>query len=171
MKKLLLLFVVLLSNSVMSQNLTLNELLSLRSKDPVGLEEYLSKKKWEFIGAKSPDYDNNKLGHIQFALEKDIYSEKAKSFIKYLYSDVTDTKRISIQFHSKTKYLEYLEAVKKFNPSLHDSLISGSSITKVYRGKTTTFEFEISKNEESFGSVSEIYNLMILNNEDYDLNF
>jgi hypothetical protein len=155
----------------MSQNLTLSELIALRSKEPIDLEEYLSKKKWEFIGAKSPDYENGKLGNIQFALDKDIYSDKASSFIWYFYSDVSDTKRFSIQFHSKTKYLEYLEAVKKFNPSLHDSLISGSSITKVYRGKTTTFEFEISKNKDSFGSVSEIYNLTITSNEDYDLNF
>ncbi|KZE77524.1 hypothetical protein AV926_14225 [Myroides marinus] len=171
MKRLLLLFFILTSSSSISQNLTLSELIALKSIEPIGLEEFLSKKKWEFIGAESPDYDHGELGVIQFALEKDIYSNKAKAFIRYYYSDVNIIKRISIQFHTKVKYLEYLDAVKKFNPSLHDSTISGNSITKVYRGKTTTFEFEISKNSDSFGSVSEIFNLMIVSNEDYDLNF
>lgn len=172
MKQLLLfIFAVITCNSTMSQNITLNELIQLRTKDPVDLEEFLSKKQWVFIGSTSPDYDSDKLGIIDFAFEKNSFSDKAKAFLSYYYSDVSDTKRVNLQFHNKNKYLEYLESVKKFNPSLHDSTISGNSITKVYRGKTTTFEFGIARNSSSYDNVVEIYTLFITNNDDYDRNY
>ena len=82
MKQFLLAFTFLLiSNSVLSQNLTLAQILEIKKKDLGNAEEYLTAKGWEFKDAEEPTYD--KLGKATFTYNKSDMSDIAESFLTF----------------------------------------------------------------------------------------
>lgn len=171
------LLVLLLFTSSYSQNLTLSELLSLRKKNLAEVEEYLTAKGWEYSSSK--EVDEIEMESISFAYKNDYTNneEKAESFLGYYYHSVFPS-RISIQIHRREKYLQYITAVKKYNPKLIKSYTTDDSVVKVYQGKSTTFlfktkksEFEVSDNYYIDGHRSvlkDIWFLQIFDNEDYN---
>lgn len=168
MKKFLLLSAfVLFSNNVLSQNLTLAQILEIKKKDLGNAEEYLTAKGWEFKEAEEPTYD--KLGKAIFTYNKSGMSNKAESFLIFFYDNYSDKTRISIQVHIKTKYNEYINAIKSFGCKLIKSKVENGDIVKVYRGATTTFKVTSSTSTNIYNAESAIWTLSIITNEDYDL--
>ena len=159
MKRILFLLLIIPCFSF-SQNLSMSELLSLR-KNNIGLiEEYLTSKKWNFIG--SDDL------MINFSYNQENYGKAAESFIKiYYYQDDSNLNWLSIQIHKKEKYTEYLNALKSFGCVLIDSKVKDGKLVKTYQGKTLVFEVSLEENNESYSNVKSIYNIFILPIEEY----
>ena len=97
MRKIILGLILILSNSIIAQNLNLEEVLSLQKKDLIEVEEYLSAKDWNFIEGKKESDDI--FGSVIFAFNKSSNDDEAESFIHYYYSD--SIKRINVQIHKK----------------------------------------------------------------------
>lgn len=170
MKKFLLLSAfVLFSNNVLSQNLTLAQILEIKKKDLGNAEEYLTAKGWEFKEAEEPTYD--KLGKAIFTYNKSGMSNKAESFLTFIYDNYSDSTRISIQVNKKTKYNEYINAIKSFGCKLIKSKVENGEIVKVYRGATTTFKVTSSTSTNIYNAETAIWRLLIASNEDYDLSW
>jgi hypothetical protein len=170
MKQFLLAFTFLLiSNSVLSQNLTLAQILEIKKKDLGNAEEYLTAKGWEFKDAEEPTYD--KLGNATFTYNKSDMSDLAESFLTFFYSSYSDKTRISIQVNKKVKYNEYINAIKSYGCKLIDSKIEDGGIVKIYRGATTTFRVSSSTSSNFFNEETAVWNIFIVSNEDYELNW
>jgi hypothetical protein len=114
--------------SCYSQNLTLDEILTLRKKDLAGVEEYLSMKGWSFVSSK--EGSDESLGNADFAYNKGSFNNKAEAFLIYLFSKSSEYKRITLQISKKEKYTSYLTRVKSFGCKLIDSEINDGSIKK-----------------------------------------
>lgn len=151
------------------QNLTLDELLGLRKKDLATVEEKLTLKGWSFIRGNEPEYGS--LGEAAFAYNKSSYGDKAEAFIRYLYSDSKDRKRIDVQISKKDKYNLYLARIKSLGCKLINSKISDGNIKKTYQGATTTFILTISTQQDDFQSTKTVYHILIIDNTDYRINF
>jgi len=152
-----------------SQNLTLDELISLRKKNLALVEEKLTLKGWSFISGEEPQ--NGNLGNATFAYNKSTYEDKAESFIKYFYSEISERKRIEIQIVKKEKYNLLLGRIKSLGCKLINSNISDGNIKKIYQGATLTFIISISTQKDDFSSTSTLYNFFIIDNSDYKNNF
>ena len=169
MKHLLLTLTLLISNSVLSQNLTLAQILEIKKKDLGNAEEYLTSKGWEFSDAVEPS--DGQLGKATFTYNKSNTSDLAESFLTYLYSDYTGNTRIDIQVHKKIKYNEYINSIKGYGCKLIDSKIEEGRIIKIYRGATTTFRISSSTSSNFYNEETAIWNIFIVSNEDYELNW
>ena len=167
-KKLTLVFILIYSLSF-SQNLTLDELIGLRKRDLATVEEKLTLKGWSFIRGEEPE--NGNLGKATFAYNKSSYEDKAESFINYLYSDISDRKRIDIQIVKKEKYNLFLARIKALGCKLIDSNISDGNIKKIYQGATLTFIISIATQKEDYSSTSTLYHFFVVENSDYRINF
>lgn len=100
MKQFLLVFAFLLtSNSILSQNLSLAQILEIKKKDLGNAEEYLTAKGWEFKNAEEETSD--KLGKATFTYNKSDMSDMAESFLTFFYSNYSNKTRINIQVNKK----------------------------------------------------------------------
>jgi hypothetical protein len=170
MKHLLILIsLFLINNLVISQNLTLAQLLEIKKKDLGNADEYLTTKGWEFKGAEEPS--DEKLGSVTYTYNKSEMSEMAESFLKYLYSDYNDKVRITIQINNKTKYNEYINSIKNFGCKLIKSKVEGGRIVKIYRGATTTFEIRSVSSTNFYNQETASWYILIVSNYDYDINW
>ncbi len=160
-------FHLIFSNSVISQNLTIAQILEIKKKDLGNAEEYLTTKGWEFNDAEEASSD--KLGKATFTYNKSEMSDLAESFLVYYYSSFLDITRIQIQVNSKVKYNEYINSIKGYGCVLINSEIKDGRIVKVYRGKTTTFRISSSTSSNFYNEKSAIWTIFIASNEDYDL--
>ncbi|HQW11554.1 MAG TPA: hypothetical protein PK076_00970 [Saprospiraceae bacterium] len=147
-----------------SQNLKMSEILEIRGKDIGQIEEYLTAKKWNFIGSEK----NN----INFSYNQEIYGSKAESFLKvYFISDNSSLNWLSIQIHKKEKYIEYLNDIKSFGCKLIKSEIKEGNLVKTYKGKTLIFEITVSDNKNSFSNVKSFYDIFVLPIGEYEQYF
>lgn len=170
MKKFLFVFAFLLiNNNVLSQNLTLAQILEIKKKDLGNAEEYLTSKGWEFLDAVEPT--DNKLGIASFTYNKSDSSDLAESFLNYYYDSYSDLTRINIQINKKVKYTEYLNSIKGYGCKLINSKVENGKIVKIYRGATTTFEIKSSTSSNFYNEDTAIWHMFIVSNEDYDLNW
>jgi hypothetical protein len=169
MNKTFTLVFILIYSLSFSQNITLDELISLRKKDLATVEEKLTLKGWNYIRGEEPEIGN--LGTATFAYNKSSYEDKAEAFINYLYSDVSDRKRIDIQIVKKEKYNLFLGRIKALGCKLIESNISDGNIKKIYQGATLTFIISISTQKDDFSSTLTFYHFFIMDNSDYRNNF
>jgi hypothetical protein len=170
MKQLLISFAILLvSENVLSQNLTLAQILEIKKKDLGNAEEYLTAKGWEFKEAEEPT--SERLGNATFTYKKSNMSDLAESFLIYYYSRYSKKTRISIQVNKKVKYNEYINSIKGYGCKLINSEIEDGNIVKVYRGATTTFKVSSSTSSNIYNEETAIWFILITSNEDYDLNW
>ena len=163
-------FTVILINIVSltsAQNLSIEELASLRRKNYINAEETLAGKGWNYIeGSKSGEFDT-----FKYTFGKNSYDNKAQAFLTYGFSSSSILTRINLLFFSDKKYKEYLSRVKAIGCKLDNSEIEEGRIIKYYKGKSTTFRFSISTSEDEFNSIYTTYTIMILDNKDYEYNF
>ncbi len=159
-----------LSITSYSQNLSLEELISLRKNDIANVEEYLSAKGWVLFS--SEEGEDGSLDKVNFAYNKNEYSDSAESFLNYYYSDLTGVTRINLQIFNTIKYNPLLAKIKSYGCKLIDSTISDGKIKKTYQGATTTFMISIATRKEEYSeSTDTYYTLSVLENSDYELNF
>ena len=86
MKISVLLIITLLSlSNLYCQNLTIDELVSLRKKSFGNVEEILSEKKWSFVNGSEATSET--MGSANFAYNKQDYSDNAESFFEFVYND------------------------------------------------------------------------------------
>jgi hypothetical protein len=170
MKKVNLIILFMLSSfGLFAQNLSMSQLMEIRMKSLGDAEEYLTGKGWEFLNAE--DENSERLGYATFSYEKDYMSDLAASFLSFYYSEYLDVKRISIQVNKIEKYNEYLNAIKSYKCKMILSTVENGNLVKVYRGATTTFKITSSTSENSFNVESANWQIFVLSNDDYDLNW
>jgi len=168
MKKSIFLFpiflIVFVSNA---QNLSLSQLLEIKKKNLIEVEEYLSPKGWTFVENDEPIGDF--LGYGLFAFGMNQYSGNAQSFLYFFYNKSLNKIRVNIEFQSNKKYSEYLNAIKGYGCKLISSSVKKGRILKAYQGATTTFIVESSSVESSIlGSASPHFSIFIFSNSDYE---
>lgn len=156
-----------------SQNLTIDELASLRKNGFANAEEFLSGKNWTFLEGRKPTPE--KLGSAVFAFNKGDFNDKSKSFLDFLYnnteSEAICEHRIVLQFFDRSKYNSYINRFKTLGCKLIKSEIEDGNIIKIYQGATTTFKTTILTEKNEMGATYTIYKLFILSNVDYSLHF
>lgn len=167
MKRILIIILfALIAIPASSQNLSLQQLLTVRKKNMAEAEEYLTQRNWSLINAESPTTD--KYGGLSFAYNKSDFNDKAESFLMLYFSDSENyPNRLNIQVHKKEKYNEYIAQIKKWGGKIYDSYIEDDIFFKVYQGSTMTYVISTSTQKDDFSSSSTIYNFFIAENEDF----
>jgi len=168
MKQILTCIFAILTSSLLAQNISLDELLNLRTRNVASVEEYLTAKGWDLLSTKKEE--ETSFGLMIFAYKKSNYSDKAESFIKYLYSESANRKRISMQIVKKEKYTNFLNQIKAKGASLVSSKIEDDYIRKVYKNKSLSFIVTTSTQAEDFSGTKTTYNIFIVTNDDYIIN-
>lgn len=164
MKKLLL-FVLLASISFgYAQNLSLPQLMSLRTMDLDDAELFLTQKGWSYSKGEAPSEE--KFGVLQFVYNSTGDFDFGEAFIWKIYS-YDGINILKAQIGKQSKYLEYLTAVKNYKPELIFSGTEDDELVKVYRGATTTFKFSTSTAENTYGDDKAVWFLRIYSNEDF----
>ncbi|WP_433812093.1 hypothetical protein [Flavobacterium johnsoniae] len=148
-----------------SQNLSLDELISLRKKELSEIEEFLTNKNWSFLSAEEPEQD--KLGLVTFAFDKSNYDDKAQSFLRYFYSDKSESKRIQIQVNKKEIYNSYLTKLKSLEYKIINSKIENGKIIKIYEGAKIIIEIRIATQKEGLDNTKTYYTLFFVEKDDY----
>ncbi len=165
MKYFFLVTAVLININIFSQNLSLNEIISLRKKNLADFEEYLNSRGWKFESSEKGKLVNS----ISFTFNKREINNRAESFIDLKFKSDYSLVILNIQISNQTKYNEYLTKVKSKGCKLIDSEITNDGIIKIYQGPDTTFRFEASKAEnESLNSSAYIYFLTLFDTKDYN---
>lgn len=152
-----------------SQNLSLDELISLRKKELVDVEEFLTNKNWSLLSAEEPN--DNKMGIIVLAYNKSNYDDKAQSFIKYYYSNKSKNKRLNIQVNKKDIYNLYLTKLKSLGYKILNSKIENGEIIKIYEGKTIIIEITVATQKDGLENTKTYYNFFLVEKDDYYANF
>lgn len=167
MKKIITIISLGISSFISAQNITLDELIILRKKSLVVVEETLSAKGWSYIKGEKTEYEI--FGSATFAYKKSSYDDKAQSFITYYYSEDNNEKRLSIQIVNKATYNAFLNRVKALGCKLINSEISDGSIIKTYKGQSTTIKIGISTTKEEFSETTRTYySFLFTENEKFD---
>jgi hypothetical protein len=167
MKHIFTLFAILYYSVIFSQNISLDEVVKLRKNDIGHVEEYLTAKDWSFLEASEPTFET--MGSATFTYKKDNYSDAAQSFLTFIYSGYSETRRIGIQINKADVYNTYLARIKALGCKLIDSKIEEGNIIKIYRGQTTTFKITTATVTGDFDAKKTTYYILLFDNEDYDL--
>jgi hypothetical protein len=158
---------------VQSQNITIDELVSLRKQSFGNVEEVLSKKNWTFLNGSEPNLE--KMGSATFAFNKREFNDNADSFFEFLYDNTENEElcnhKINIQFFDKNKYSNYINRFKSLGCKLIKSKIENGNIVKIYQGSTTTFQISIIAEKDGLGTTITRYQLFIMGNVDYFIFF
>lgn len=157
---------ILITIPASSQNLSLQQLLTVRKKNMAEAEEYLTQRNWSLINAESATTEL--YGSLSFAYNKSDYNDKAESFLILYFPDSKNyPNRLNIQVHTKEKYNEYIAQIKKWGGKIYDSYIENEKFFKIYQGSTMTYVVKTSTQKDGLSSSSTIYNFFITNNEDF----
>ena len=165
MKKLLLIVFLIFFSWGFGQNLSLSELISLRSVGLETVEIYLTKKGWDFTYAE--EEKGEELASINFVYGSQGNFEHGESFIHRLYSS-NGKNRLAIVLGKKTKYLEYLNAVRNFSPNTLFSGQDKGDFMKIYQGANNTFIFRTTTVKNPDGNSSSNWVITIMTNEDFE---
>lgn len=174
MKKLFSFFAIFFCSFYMeSQNLTIDELASLRKKSFGNVEEVLSSKNWSFLNGSESNSET--MGSANFAFNKQDFSDEAESFLEFVYNNTENEEicnhRILFQFFDKVKYTTYINRLKSLGCKLIKTKIEDGNIIKIYQGSTTTFQISIIADKNELGITKTRYQFFIIGNVDYFLIF
>ncbi|MGV0948210.1 hypothetical protein ACTS9U_07025 [Empedobacter falsenii] len=163
MKKIFLLFTILLSFSTFAQNLTLSDVLAIKKMDLGDADEFLSKKGWEYLSV--DEYEN--YNTVGYTYNKSYFEDKAESFFYYSYSTIFDRKMIGIQIHKKEKLNSYINQIKAWGGKLINSYVEDGVVIKIYQGSTMTYIIKTSSQTNDYDARQPIYYITIMSNEEY----
>jgi len=146
-------------NFAIGQNLSLDQMMALRTKSLAVVEEHLSSLNCEMVMAEAEF--NGSLGSVDFAYKKSDISDKAESFIRYIYktSDSTSN-RIKVQINTLGKYNQYMARIKAMGFILRKTEVKEGEIIKVYTGKGVAIEVSTSTNRDELTTTT-TYSLLI----------
>lgn len=157
MKKILLIVLLTSFSWGFGQNLSLSQLMSLRTMDLDDMEIFLTQKGWHFKGA--TEATETRSSFINFIYSTNNNLQYGEAFLSLIGGDT-----IWLQISKKSKYLEYYNAVKSFKPTLIDSVSQDGYLVKKYQGATTTFEFETGTSKDEWGNSGPSWYLTIYEN-------
>jgi len=151
------------------QNITLDQVINLRTKSLAEVEEFLVSKNWEMVQAKEPS--DSTLGMATFSYDKSGYNNKAASFVRYLYNNATSNlNRISIQINKTSIYSSFLVRLKALGFKLTSSKVKDGAIVKLYKDKSLTIEITNATQQENYVTKT-AYQFFICNSFDYYIQF
>jgi len=157
---------MLFQNTCEAQNLTVDQVLSLRTKSLSHVDEYLTTKKWEMISANEPSED--KMGTLSFAYNKSNYDDKAESFLQYYYNnESTSRNRINIQVNKASNYNNYIIRIKSLGFKLQNSFVEDGDLVKVYEKNGITIKINTSTQKDDFSSTKTTYSFFVLSTSSY----
>jgi hypothetical protein len=159
---------ILFSNFIHAQNLTLDQVMSLRDKSLAEVEEFLTTRNWEMKNATEPDESN--LGTASFAFNKNLFDDKATAFITYHYAGNVMFNRVNIQISTLQAYNLYMSRLKALNYKIVNSKVVSGQIVKVYKGKNLTVRVSSSTYNDEFATRT-IYQFFICSSADYEIMF
>ena len=146
-KYLLTFFFMVLCTLTKGQNVSIDELISLRAKSLGSVEEFLTTRKWEMLKVDSS-------GRVSFAYKKNEYNDTALAFISYDFSEQQQAywNNIRLQIHLIATYNVYLARLKALGYTVKKSFIKDGKIVKFYRTNVangTTVNVTIDKNSDN----------------------
>jgi hypothetical protein len=107
MKKLLITTLLLLPLTIFAQNISLEQVISLRTKTLKEVKAYLTSKNWKMTEVMKPSRDF--LGSVDFALNKNNAIDTPVLVISYLYKNLTAEKiRISFKVYNDDDFNIYM---------------------------------------------------------------
>ncbi len=169
-KIIFLVVIALFNNNCDAQNLTVDQVLNLRTKSLSYIDEYLTTKKWSMISAEEPI--DEKMGMVSFAYNKSIYDDKAESFINFYYSSISNLyNRISIQVNKSSNYNIYIARIKALGYKLQKSFVEDGDLVKIYQSSNTTIKVSTSTQKDDFTSTKTTHSFFILTTASYNLNY
>ncbi len=170
MKIPLLIVFLTFSNFVISQNISLDQAQSLRTKSLSDVELFLTSNGWSMTNAEEATTD--KLGVATFGYNVDQFDgDKATGWITYYESSFDNSlNRLSIQVHKPSLYSKFLSRLTANGYILKDSKIENGGIKKVYKNKTTTCVVTTATSQGVY-TKSTTYKFFFIDNESYKINF
>ena len=145
-------------SNVFSQNITLDEVISLRSKSLSYVEEYLTLRKWQIYEVTRNQEKN--MAAVIFSYNKSNLEDKAESFFYFYYDE--DSKipnEISLQINLVTKYNLFLSRLKSLGYKLQNSEVLENGLVK---------NFKLNKNFiKVISSVSKTKDILSVRNTNY----
>jgi len=142
---------IFFTNASFGQNLTLDQVIGLRTKSLGIVEEFLTSRNWEMITAE--DESKELLGEVYFAYKKSTIDDKAESFIKFTYSTRDNfMNRVDIQINTLNKYKSFMTRLKALGYNLKYSKGKDGNIIKVYKGKGLAIEVLSKPHSSDFGT-------------------
>lgn len=160
-KHFLTLFFVALCTLTKGQNISIDQVISLRTQPLASVEEFLTANKWQMIDAKQVSEGSM----ATFAYKKSADSDKAQSFL-YVYYLEHAPNRLRIQMHKADTYNLYLARLKALGYKLKNSYVKDDSIFKIYELNGITVMIETS-NHETDSATKTIYVFAIFYSLDY----
>lgn len=142
------------------QNLTIDQVISLRNKTVVEVEEFLISKNWELTGVTIPIDSTITSGVLSFAYNKNPISDRAECFISYYYLNpiIDNNKRgnqISIQLHNKTVYNKFISRLNEIGFKFKYSKVKEGEIIKIYKNDSLTVEVKNKTFKEEFTTINQ----------------
>lgn len=161
MKKILLIVLLTSFSWGFGQNLSLSQLMSLRTMELDDAETFLTTRGWNYnVGEEETD---GKLAAVNFIYSNDGSLQYGEAFLSLMFSSY-GTEKIFLQISKQSKYLEYLNAVKSFKPTLVYTGTKDGDLIKIYQGATTTFKFVTSTGSNRYGEQKSLWFLSIYSN-------
>jgi len=145
--------------------LTIDDILSFQNKSLDFVEEFLTDNNWSFKKGSEPT--NSKIGMAEFGTID--FDDGTLYLLTYYYFKESTTRRISLIFPNKKKYDYYLNEIKKAGYKHKSSTVEGSVFVKIHQNETKTFRLMTSSTDPSTGVT--FYGLILMDNDDYKLNF
>lgn len=162
--------ITLFNNNCDAQNLTFDQLISLRVKALSDIDEFLTSKNWTMLNADEPV--DGKMGKLEFAYNKSNYDDKAESFLYYYYSSTSNIyNRISIQVHKINTYNNYVSRIKILGYLLKRSYVDDGDLVKIYQSnsKGITVKIRTSTQQDELSVTKTLYSFTIYNTLDFNL--
>jgi len=160
MKKLLITTLLLLPLTIFAQNISLEQVISLRTKNLKEVKAYLTSKNWKMTEVMNPSRDF--LGSVDFALNKNNAIDTPVLVISYLYKNLTAEKiRISFNIYNDVDFNIYMAQLNSLGFKLQKNEDEDNEQEKIYQLNGTTIKLS-TKTE-----YTEYYSFFILATADY----
>jgi len=155
----------LFTNFAIGQNLSLDQVLALRTKPLEIVEEYLTSRSWEMLKAEAES--NGSLGNVGFAYKKSDISDQAESFIGYIYkSSDSISNRINMQINILSKYNNYMARIRAMGFILRKTQVKEGEVIKVYTGKGVAIEVSTTTHRDELATTT-TYSFLICEINEY----
>lgn len=131
-KQILFVALAIVTLSARTQNLSLDDLITLQKSGLAEMTDFLANKGWEFHSSTLPA--NDKYGEISFAHSRQEVEDKASAWLNILYADSVAT-RVMYQSGSREVYQSFKNKIAAYGMEQSGQTLSEGSISTSYTGK------------------------------------
>lgn len=168
MKTIFTIFSLLFFSLSFSQNLTINELISLREKHFTEVTEYLMNKNWEYGNENNPN--GKTMGNISYSFDKQNSKSENVYFLSFYYLN-NSPNRLEFQTLQNEKYRLYIAQMKSLGLKKIYSKKEKNKSTEIYQGKKVSIKASIETEKDNDIGQKTYYFFLVLSNNDYIKNF